>query len=120
MERLGLPEEVNRVSIWADNDTNLVGQRAADSLAKKLINEGREAEVLLPELSGTDWNDFLLARQSATDRLPIDPPTMRTGTRKENLSDPQAPDGPTSEQRSLFSTDSQRTRGDVEFEEGLI
>jgi len=46
--------------IFADNDANGAGQRAAYALAARL--SGRfEVDVKIPEKPDTDWNDVLQA-----------------------------------------------------------
>lgn len=58
VERFEPPIETNRLIIFADNDQNGVGQRAAYALAARL--SGRiQIEVKIPETPGADWNDVL-------------------------------------------------------------
>jgi putative DNA primase/helicase len=60
VERFDPPVEAQRVIIFADNDQNGTGQRAAYALAARL--SGRvQLEIKIPEKSDTDWNDVLLA-----------------------------------------------------------
>jgi DNA repair protein RadD len=55
------PAELERLIIFADNDVNGAGQKAAYALAARL--SGHIAlEVKIPDKPGTDWNDVL--RQS--------------------------------------------------------
>lgn len=58
-----LPPEAQIVLIAADNDRNGAGQRAAHALAKRLEQEGRRAEVIVPSLPGMDWLDVLKAER---------------------------------------------------------
>jgi putative DNA primase/helicase len=52
------PVDTKRLIIFADNDQNGAGQRAAYALAARL--SGRiEVEVKIPEKPGADWNDML-------------------------------------------------------------
>lgn len=65
LTRLELPERIRVVLIWADRDDRGTGQAAADTLAARLRQEGRQVEVLLPPAKtignekGADWNDAL-------------------------------------------------------------
>lgn len=59
-----LPLDVREVFITADNDESSTGQRAADALAARLRQEGRQVEVLFPSLPGQDWLDVLNAEGS--------------------------------------------------------
>jgi putative DNA primase/helicase len=52
------PAEVNTLIIFADNDTNGAGQRAADALAARLSSR-ITIKVEMPEAPDTDWNDVL-------------------------------------------------------------
>lgn len=62
MAALVLPEIVKDVVIFADNDENGTGQKAANQLAERLISEGRTVRVLLPSVAGVDWLDVLTAK----------------------------------------------------------
>ena len=46
-------------NIFADNDENGTGQKAANQLAERLISEGRTVRVLFPSIPGVDWLDVL-------------------------------------------------------------
>lgn len=52
-----LPQEVDRLTIFADNDSDQVSQEAAASLAQSLKRRGRIIRVLTPPEAGTDWAD---------------------------------------------------------------
>ena len=58
LERWTPPNGTERVVVFGDNDTSGTGQAAAWVLAKRLIVAGLETEVKIPEVAGTDWNDF--------------------------------------------------------------
>ena len=58
LERWTPPDGAERVIVFGDNDTSGTGQAAAWVLAKRLIVAGLETEVKIPEVVGTDWNDF--------------------------------------------------------------
>jgi putative DNA primase/helicase len=61
VEKFDPPADIQRVVIFADNDHNGVGQRAAYALAARL--SGRlKIEVKIPETPDTDFNDVLLGR----------------------------------------------------------
>ncbi|MCB5196858.1 toprim domain-containing protein [Deefgea salmonis] len=59
---LVLPELVRDVVIFADNDENGTGQKAANQLAERLIDEGRTVRVLFPSIPGVDWLDVLTGK----------------------------------------------------------
>lgn len=59
LENLEFPECVREVWIAADHDRNGRGQKAAQTLARRLEREGRRAYIHLPKEPG-DWNDTLL------------------------------------------------------------
>lgn len=51
------PDGVSSVVIFADNDTNYVGQEAGYALARRLSLKGINAEVRIPARPGSDWAD---------------------------------------------------------------
>jgi phage head maturation protease len=53
------PEEVRKLSIYADHDESFAGQRAAYTLAERAKAKGLEVEVVMPEQKGQDWLDAL-------------------------------------------------------------
>lgn len=59
MEKLIIPSEVQRVDIYADNDFNFAGQKSAFVLANKLALAGICCDVIIPEVSGTDFADYV-------------------------------------------------------------
>lgn len=48
--------------IFADNDSNFVGQDAAYSLARRLSRDGLTVKVRVPPVADTDWLDVLNSR----------------------------------------------------------
>ncbi|QLG87063.1 toprim domain-containing protein [Chitinibacter bivalviorum] len=56
---LVLPDLVRDVVIFADNDENQTGQKAANQLADNLLAEGKTVRVLFPSVPGRDWLDVL-------------------------------------------------------------
>jgi putative DNA primase/helicase len=53
------PDTVERLVVFADNDTNNIGQMAAAALTSRL--PGRvQVETIIPAQRGRDWNDVLL------------------------------------------------------------
>jgi hypothetical protein len=59
LEKIRLPVEVKRIVILADHDASGAGQRAAETLARRLVAEGRECAIAMPEAQGDDFNDLL-------------------------------------------------------------
>lgn len=70
LERLWIPDAVEQVWIYADNDADAeyAGQVSAFALAQRLVRESRQrglrrtVRVLVPGKAGTDWADVWLAR----------------------------------------------------------
>jgi hypothetical protein len=60
LEAVELPSVVREVAIFGDNDISGRGQEAARNLEKKLLQEGRKVDVLIPEKPGTDWLDVYI------------------------------------------------------------
>jgi putative DNA primase/helicase len=58
------PGAVKRVLVFADNDTNFTGQRAAYELANRLASKV-EVAVKMPGAEGVDWNDVLVGKPEA-------------------------------------------------------
>ena len=64
METLQLPAEIRTVNIWRDFDRSGAGQRAAESLARRLTLEGRVVRIMTPPgpiqngCKGLDWLDI--------------------------------------------------------------
>jgi putative DNA primase/helicase len=56
------PEAAKKIVIFGDNDENFTGQAKAYHLANRLeVQCKRKAYVMIPPLSGQDWNDHLRA-----------------------------------------------------------
>jgi len=51
------PEGVKRVLIAGDNDASYTGQAAAFSLARRLVRDGYQVEIQIPDTEGRDWAD---------------------------------------------------------------
>ena len=61
LERFVLPEGVNHLMIFGDNDKSYSGQKSAYVLANKAVVQWHiTAQVLIPEQAGDDWNDVLI------------------------------------------------------------
>jgi phage/plasmid primase-like uncharacterized protein len=67
LEAVRLPAAIRHVVIAADNDVNGVGQRAAETLARRLVADGRRVRIATPDEPGSDFNDVLLARETPHD-----------------------------------------------------
>lgn len=65
LEKVQLPESIKSVIICADKDKTGAGEKAAEKLAQRLIDEGRKVEISFPPLEipggekSVDWLDFL-------------------------------------------------------------
>lgn len=64
LEAVQLPPAIHSVLIAADNDAAGTGQRAADTLAQRLLAEGRAVRVAIPDRVGCDFNDILMRRNA--------------------------------------------------------
>jgi putative DNA primase/helicase len=53
------PPGLRRLHVFADNDSNYVGQSAAYTLARRLTRDGLPVEVHVPPDADTDWLDVL-------------------------------------------------------------
>lgn len=61
METFKAPAAVRRVSIFADNDANHAGQKAAHTLAHRLARDGLSVDVHIPGTVGEDYADVYRA-----------------------------------------------------------
>lgn len=59
MEAVEVPDEVNQVEIWCDNDTGGAGQKAGYTLMLRLLEMDIKVKLLLPPNPGKDWLDVL-------------------------------------------------------------
>lgn len=69
MESLVWLKATDRLVIFADNDANYAGQKAAYTLAFRAKSRGLDVEVRTPDRVGQDWNDVLRARAAATEEV---------------------------------------------------
>jgi len=60
LQNFVVPNGVDRLYIFADNDTNGVGLKAANHLKQKAEYQGLEVIVQTPSTPGNDWNDVLI------------------------------------------------------------
>ncbi|MBT6717016.1 MAG: toprim domain-containing protein [Nitrospina sp.] len=64
MAKVLLPENIQSVIICADKDKSGAGEKAAEKLAERLINEGRQVKISYPPIPipensrGVDWLNF--------------------------------------------------------------
>ncbi|NDY74255.1 hypothetical protein DO021_20505 [Desulfobacter hydrogenophilus] len=54
-----IPEATETIEIWADNDRSGAGEKAADELAGRLLDEGKKVFFMMPPKKGEDWLDVL-------------------------------------------------------------
>ncbi|MBX9689224.1 MAG: toprim domain-containing protein [Candidatus Obscuribacterales bacterium] len=54
-----LPERIESVVIFGDNDLSGAGQKAATQLQTRLLKEGKSVQMLIPPEQGRDWLDVL-------------------------------------------------------------
>jgi len=62
LETFETPPRVRRLHIFADHDSNHVGQAAAYTLARRVSRDGVAADVNVPPVADTDWLDLLNGR----------------------------------------------------------
>jgi putative DNA primase/helicase len=66
VESFMLPPGVRHLHVYADNDTNCTGQKAAYTLANRLsVRNKIPVEVHVPPIAGTDWLNVLNERGGA-------------------------------------------------------
>lgn len=67
LAKFRIPEGLKRFVVFGDNDENFTGQAAAYELARRVKRENPDCrvEVMIPEETGSDWNDVLAARRSS-------------------------------------------------------
>lgn len=68
MPKVIVPEDVEEVLIFADNDPpdekgRRAGQDGANALAERLRAEGKKVQVVIPIATGTDFDDVFLKRE---------------------------------------------------------
>lgn len=65
LEAFEPPKNITHVAIFADNDANYTGQKAAYTLANRLMTRKNKvtAEVYLPDVPGEDWLDNKLRNE---------------------------------------------------------
>jgi putative DNA primase/helicase len=55
---------IDGLTLLADNDTNGVGERAAQECAQRWLAAGKDVELLIPNKPGVDFNDVTIERVS--------------------------------------------------------
>lgn len=63
MEKAHIPAGVTSLFVMGDHDRSGVGQKAAESLARRAAALGITARACIPAPPGHDWNDELLGRR---------------------------------------------------------
>lgn len=61
METLDVPDRFETIKILADSDASFTGQKAAFTLARRLDQDKRDVEVLMPSRIGHDYLDHRLS-----------------------------------------------------------
>lgn len=59
LEAVQIPDQITHVVIAGDADASYTGQKSAFTLAKRLKEQGKIIQVLIPDIIGTDFNDVL-------------------------------------------------------------
>jgi hypothetical protein len=59
LQSVVLPEHVHDILIGADKDKNGAGIAAANRLRVRLLKEGRSVRVIMPRVTGWDFNNEL-------------------------------------------------------------
>ncbi len=68
MERFAIPEGVEELVVYGDNDSSYAGQKAAYVLANRAAVVGKiKVRVEIPPIPGADWNDILIDRERGRD-----------------------------------------------------
>ncbi len=57
LEKCDIPDSVDELIIFADNDESGRGEQAARTLAKRMIAAGKRVKIITPSTPGTDWAD---------------------------------------------------------------
>lgn len=71
LKSVRVPSFFKKVRIWADNDADGAGAIAACTLANRLLAEGFEVEVMMPNAEpGVDWNDLFASKAVSVWSLP--------------------------------------------------
>lgn len=78
LKSLKVPKFFRKVRIWADNDTKHAGAIAVSKLVNRLVAEGFEVEVMMPNgKPGEDWNDIFISSRAMSVSLAKRLPYMR-------------------------------------------
>lgn len=64
LESFEVPKSIKQLIIFADNDVNYAGQKAAFVLANRVVAKGISANVHIPDAPGDDWLDVFVGRNS--------------------------------------------------------
>ena len=64
LESFEVPKGIKLLVIFADNDVNYAGQKAAFVLANRVAIKGISSIVHIPEIPGDDWLDVFVGRKS--------------------------------------------------------
>lgn len=61
LENMAIPEHIKTVMVAADNDESFTGQKAAYTLANRLVvMDKKRVKVVVPKEAGTDFNDEVM------------------------------------------------------------
>ena len=61
MKQFPIISRVERLVVLADNDANNAGANAAEACKRRWLEAGRRVALLMPDRTGADFNDIVLA-----------------------------------------------------------
>jgi len=76
LESIELPPTIKTVTIWADNDENETGQKAAEAAAARLTSHGIEVRIVTPPNPGEDWLEIYSTDGDGALRAALDSSTL--------------------------------------------
>lgn len=71
LKELLVSNDITELWIWADNDKNAAGEKAARALAERLLERGVHVKIILPEAVDADWlTEYVSIADTAVRDLP--------------------------------------------------